>query len=520
MKTFLVAKRSLRALFYLIFLLTFSLFSHGQSLKQMLLMPGDLTEKHAEYESDCAKCHSDFDQSNQKKLCLDCHTAVADDLLNVSGYHGLDNTIQTSECRDCHTDHKDREFDIVGLDTDTFNHNKTNFYLTGQHRKVACSNCHDDNKQKEPFRLQQHNCQDCHQNQSPHAEDLADNCSSCHSSESWKDSLFDHSTTKFPLKDSHLNTACQDCHINEQYIDIETGCNSCHAADDAHQQRFGQQCDDCHSEKEWKQSSFDHNQDTDFELLFSHQKTSCESCHHNTPELETLPTDCIGCHSDNDVHSGSQGTDCAACHSSENWSDNQFDHDQETDFKLTGNHRDVTCNSCHSSGQDKEAASTACVDCHKLADPHDNSLGSHCEQCHNTSGWTQSLFSHELVRFPLIGTHKQLVCEECHIDTNYSKTESSCSACHQNDDSHKGSLGDDCSQCHTPNDWTLWLFNHNQQSDFMLEGSHQDLQCQLCHNDQQPLNKQCSSCHREDDVHRGSFGRQCQHCHNETSFSR
>ncbi|MEH6910590.1 MAG: hypothetical protein V7459_08375, partial [Oceanicoccus sp.] len=97
---------------------------------------------------------------------------------------------------------------------------------------------------------------------------------------------------------------------------------------------------------------------------------------------------------------------------------------------------------------------------------------------------------------------------------------SSCSACHQNDDSHKGSLGDDCSQCHTPNDWTLWLFNHNQQSDFMLEGSHQDLQCQLCHNDQQPLNKQCSSCHREDDVHRGSFGRQCQHCHNETSFSR
>ncbi|MEH6910589.1 MAG: hypothetical protein V7459_08370, partial [Oceanicoccus sp.] len=311
MKTFLVAKRSLRALVYLIFLLTFSLFSHGQSLKQMLLMPGDLTEKHAEYESDCAKCHSDFDQSNQKKLCLDCHTAVADDLLNVSGYHGLDNTIQTSECRDCHTDHKDREFDIVGLDTDTFNHNKTNFYLTGQHRKVACSNCHDDNKLKEPFRLQQHNCQDCHQNQSPHAEDLADNCSSCHSSESWKDNLFDHSTTKFPLKDSHLNIACQDCHINEQYIDIETGCNSCHAADDTHQQRFGQQCDDCHSEKEWKQSSFDHNQDTDFELLFSHQKTSCESCHHNTPELETLPTDCIGCHSDNDVHSGSQGTDCA-----------------------------------------------------------------------------------------------------------------------------------------------------------------------------------------------------------------
>lgn len=520
MNSLLPAHGVLRALFLLVFTIAFSIASHGQSLKQMLLMPGELTEQHAEYESECANCHNDFDQSSQTALCVDCHTGIGEDLLNISGYHGLDNRVQTSECRECHTDHKDRDFDIIGLDEDTFNHSKTNFPLEGKHMMASCQDCHDTSKEKEPFRLQPFDCQDCHQDQSPHTEELSDSCSSCHSSNSWQESLFDHSTTDFLLKGAHQETACQDCHINEQYIDIASECSSCHAADDAHQQRFGQQCDNCHSEEKWSSSSFDHNLDTDFELLFAHQQTSCESCHHAASDSEKMVTECVGCHGDNDIHNGSQGDDCASCHTAENWSKNQFDHDKDTDFILTGEHKNAACNGCHIPGQAKDDVGTECSDCHRLADPHNNALGERCDQCHNADRWTQSLFSHDLVAFPLIGMHKQVACEACHIDTHYSDTESSCSACHENNDVHQGALGDDCSLCHTPNDWTLWLFDHNTQSDFKLEGAHQDLQCQLCHKDTKTISQQCSGCHREDDVHRGSFGKQCQHCHNETSFSR
>lgn len=492
----------------------------AQSLKQMLLMPGDLTAKHEQYEPKCENCHSDFDRSKQVDLCLDCHEEISTDINQKGGFHGLNKNIAAMECKECHTDHKGRDFNIVGLDTETFNHEHTNFPLRGQHDSAACADCHNTDVDKRPYRIAEFQCLNCHEEQNPHGDEFDNQCDSCHNAKSWGKISFDHDNTDFQLKFSHRDIACDSCHINQNFVEIDQQCNDCHAKDDVHQQRFGTACADCHNEKKWAESMFDHDKDTDFELLFGHKLTSCNNCHKESTLDHKPKSQCIDCHSTDDIHNGTQGDQCDQCHTSERWSKNQFDHNKETDFPLEGEHINASCNGCHSPQQGNEVAGDQCVDCHKLADPHDNSLGNKCEQCHNVNGWKTSLFSHQLVKFPLIGVHRQLACEECHIDTNYSDTENTCVECHKGSDIHKGALGSECEQCHNPNDWGMWLFNHDTATSYPLEGAHRDLQCSLCHKDSKGPNQQCVSCHREDDVHRGSFGRHCQQCHSEDTFSR
>ena len=506
--------------------LAFMPVGQAQSLRQLLLMPGKLTERHAEYEDICEECHYDFESSEQYSLCLGCHETIDEDLARKSGFHGINDAISGTACVQCHTDHKGRDFDITGLDKDTFNHDLTNFPMEGKHQSLACDTCHESVAQSHDYRLGRFECRDCHAEQSPHnkrrpfGKDHDGACSSCHDSNGWLNISFDHDSTDFPLKYSHGTGGCRNCHINERYEGIGKECISCHAVDDAHQGRFGQECESCHNEKEWKQALFDHDRDTEFRRQFKHRDVSCLSCHTQALRVRKPPTECIGCHRDDDIHNGYHGDECGSCHTPEHWSLNRFDHASETGFELTGQHREATCSGCHSQQRNNKVAGRACVDCHHLADPHSESLGDNCAQCHITEGWIDNLFSHEVVDFPLIGMHRQLSCEECHIDSDYSEMDGGCDICHQDSDVHRGALGPHCGQCHTPNDWTMWLFDHKRQSGYTLKGAHRDLHCELCHNNDRATSRTCGGCHRDDDVHRGSFGHQCQHCHNDESFSR
>ena len=63
----------------------------------------------------------------------------------------------------------------------------------------------------------------------------------------------------------------------------------------------------------------------------------------------------------------------------------------------------------------RDKLSTTCVSCHKKDDPHRGQLGPNCETCHNERGWRQKVaFDHDLTRFPLIGHHGLVPCEESH----------------------------------------------------------------------------------------------------------
>ena len=79
-----------------------------------------------------------------------------------------------------------------------------------------------------------------------------------------------------------------------------------------------------------------------------------------------------------------------------------------------------------------------------------------------------------------------------------------------------------CGRCHNPNGWPLWVFDHDRETGFALDGAHAGIDCHGCHSERAArrgwLSKSCHACHKVDDVHRGEFGRACDRCHTTTSF--
>ncbi len=495
--------------------------ANGFNLKKMLLMPDELISGHEDLEGDCNNCHTNFDQSNQNPLCLDCHEEIAADINKNSSYHGLNTEIEGTHCRTCHTDHQGRDADVVQLDKESFRHELTNYPLEGKHQNLSCTQCHEGN---DGFRLEKYECNDCHKLQDPHKGELGTECKDCHTTSSWRKTDFNHDETDFVLEHKHSEVGCTSCHFNNNYENAPKLCVDCHTNEDIHQNRFGSECEQCHSSVGWDESSFDHNQESDFKLKNRHQKVACKLCHKQSQTKKIQPENCNSCHASDDIHAGRNGTECESCHSEKGWADTLFDHDRETNFVLKGKHKQLICESCHHTEMGTRSTSRVCYDCHKNDDSHANSLGKNCGQCHSESKWNKSvIFSHETTEFPLLGMHRSLDCGECHLSGEFKEVKGTCIGCHSQDDAHNSSLGKECGTCHNPNDWGYWLFDHDKQTEFSLKGAHNNLSCNLCHHDDLPNPEKpplkCSSCHRDDDIHRGSFGGQdCDQCHSEKSF--
>ncbi|MEO0578879.1 MAG: cytochrome c3 family protein, partial [Pseudomonadota bacterium] len=196
-----------------------------------LVMPGKLTEAHAEFEGDCGACHSGNSEAVQDALCLDCHTEVGDDITAAAGFHGLFDAATRNDCVSCHTDHEGRDADIVGLNGGLFDHRWTDFPLTGAHPGVPCTGCH---APGDPHRNASTVCVDCHTDDDVHQGGLGAACHDCHNDSDWADISFDHAEFGFRLTGGHANVACQDCHRDYQFDAAPTSCNGCHAVDDVH----------------------------------------------------------------------------------------------------------------------------------------------------------------------------------------------------------------------------------------------------------------------------------------------
>jgi hypothetical protein len=149
-------------------------------------------------------------------------------------------------------------------------------------------------------------------------------------------------------------------------------------------------------------------------------------------------------------------------------------------------------------------------------------MGTQCGSCHVESGWREKVrFDHDMTRFPLVGLHASVGCEECHATRAYRNTARDCISCHKSDDVHKGNLGKACATCHNPNGWKFWQFDHGKATHFALEGAHAKITCETCHvkpPDEVKLPKDCGDCHARDDVHHGGFGRDCARCHSSISW--
>ena len=355
-------------------------------------------------------------------------------------------------------------------------------------------------------------------------------CKACHSEHKGREfditqlnrETFNHAFTNFMLVGAHKRASCDSCHASPQKFREAPGrCIDCHKGNDPHKGRLGVACEGCHTEQSWRQvKPFDHGK-TRFALVGAHRDVACAQCHVRE-RYKDLPRACVSCHGVQDKHAGAYGDRCETCHSPRKWAQISFNHDTATTFPLRGGHAKLACERCHTGNLYRDKLATACVACHHKDDPHRGQLGNNCGQCHKETGWHQKVaFDHDLTRFPLLGLHAVVPCEECHKTQSFKDASSTCSSCHR-DTHHLGRLGGDCAHCHNPNGWRRWRFDHDRQTSYPLTGAHRGLDCHACHNQRDVVKVSaptgCYDCHKRDDAHDGGFGRACEKCHNTSTF--
>ncbi|NWG08003.1 MAG: hypothetical protein HXY35_15105 [Chloroflexi bacterium] len=119
-----------------------------------------LEGEHAEVR--CESCHQNGVYQGTPTDCYSCHRQ--DD--EHDGRFGTD-------CSACHTP-KD-------WDDATFDHNRSNFPLTGRHVGLACEQCHSNGQ----FAGLSTACVSCHSDPTFHAGMFGTNCAECHTTENW-----------------------------------------------------------------------------------------------------------------------------------------------------------------------------------------------------------------------------------------------------------------------------------------------------------------------------------------------
>lgn len=485
---------------------------------ERLVMPGPVSQAHAELEDDCGSCHSTTGDQTQVALCVVCHSEVGADLSAGTGLHGRLPEVADNQCQLCHAEHEGRDAESLEFDWTSFDHNLTDFPLQWAHSLASCETCHAPDLR---FSAAPATCVGCHAADDPHEGNLGSQCMDCHTQRTWEKTHFDHAATAFSLSGKHTQLECTACHLGNRFDAAQSDCVSCHQQDDVHNGSLGGDCQQCHNTDGWTGSLFDH-ATTGFTLTGGHNELACESCHQAGEAKSLSNSTCQSCHDKDDVHGGDNGTACASCHVTSSWIEVRFDHFKSSGFALRGAHEPLKCSACHQ-GPVSESLPGTCGECHLEDDPHQQQLGSACESCHSDVAWNASLrFDHDLVAFPLLGQHGGLECRACHQSAQFLDAPGSCAECHTEDDVHQGFLGSDCSTCHNPSAWRSTAFDHERSSGFLLAGVHAQLTCISCHGKpaflQASSSDDCATCHRQDDTHNGRFGTDCARCHGVDSF--
>ena len=316
-----------------------SLFSPGalnaQTSAELALEPaaspaslGGVTS-HAGTGDECGACHpAPWSSRTMADACVACHTGVGDQISGGKGLHGRLEGLRTSPtCAGCHPEHDGAYGALTVLDERSF----------GDTHEVAGF------------------------------------------------SLDTHRETQ-----SGAAFACHDCHPAGYDRFSQRVCTDCHAEiDDAfmrdHEATFGRDCLACHDGT--GAARVDHDRFA-FKLTGKHRDVACEDCHEGArtgKDYRDAPTDCYGCHAEDDEHDGAYGRECGDCHTARAWGDVTFDHKV---FPLDHGSEEqrATCQTCHPRG----TSTYTCYGCHEHTTA--NVLGKHegrplseladCVRCH------------------------------------------------------------------------------------------------------------------------------------------
>jgi predicted CXXCH cytochrome family protein len=408
-----------------------------------------LTGLHTVPPRACTDCHVNNNYSLNSTACITCHLKDYQGTTNPN--HVTANVPQT--CDQCHST-------STWLNA-TFNHDSTGFPLTGLHTVPprACTDCHVSNN----YSLSSAACVTCHlkdyqgtTNPNHVTSNFPQTCDQCHTTSTWLNATFDHSTTGFPLTGNHMvpPRACTDCHVNNNYNLTSTACVTCHQTD-----------------------------------------------YNNA----TTPVNHVA---------AAFPTTCETCHDTNLWTDATFNH-TTTGFQLTGAHTvpPRACVDCHVNGN-YSLNSTLCYTCHQkdytgTTSPAHATAGfpTTCELCHDTTVWTDSTFNHNNTAFPLTGSHTvpPRACTDCHVNGNYTTLPTTCIGCHQTDYNNTTNPGHaaqpqffptTCTTCHTTTAWTGATFNHTQYTQFSINHGNANGVCATCHTNSNDYSIfQCTACH-------------------------
>ena len=416
----------------------------GRDARIVIFNPVEFDHKQADFQLRGAHL-------NAKVQCKDCHPPKAkyrEAASTCNGCHKKDDKHKGGLGQDCAKCHSEKNWK-----TANFDHDKTSYRLLGKHADVKCVSCHIGEK----FKNTPKQCSACHKKDDKHKGKFGAKCETCHVERDWKGITFDHDKrTRYPLLGKHRPPAkCTGCHKGDLYGEkLETTCNSCHQKDDKHKGSLGSKCESCHVERDWKDTTFDHDKRTKYPLLGKHRPpTKCDSCHKGNLYRAKPPTRCYECHKEDDKHQRQLGNNCKACHTEKSWTESNYDHRQSA-FPLTGKHVQVECKKCHAAPTFMDASSE-CLSCHEKQDTHKLRFGKQCERCHNTRDWKLWDFDHDKTGTRLEGGHKNIPCYDCHRQPLSEKASLpvDCDGCHDKDDVHNGSFGPQCERCHDASSW-------------------------------------------------------------------
>ncbi len=283
----------------------------------------------------CADCHHDDISTFDSDTCDACHRQI-DPVFAQAHLLSFG-----TECLACH--------DGVDVFGERFDHNVSQFRLTGGHQNVECVLCHVDARSLSDFESAPQECYACHRTDDAHELRFGTACEACHTTEGWEQATFDHNLSAFKLEGKHANVDCTECHQNNVFEGTPADCYSCHRQDDEHAGRFGTDCAACHTPQDWDAVTFDHNR-SNFPLSGAHIDVLCEDCH-RSGQFAGLSIECVACHEDPAFHFGALGTNCQDCHNTTAWVPAQFNvshPEPRVDEEGTGvNHGYTTCRTCH-----------------------------------------------------------------------------------------------------------------------------------------------------------------------------
>ncbi|MDP3463575.1 MAG: hypothetical protein Q8S18_12355 [Bacteroidales bacterium] len=403
----------------------------------------------AQFPTECLTCHnqtvwepSTFNHDAQYfpiytgehqgewDLCLDCHTNPSDYVVfscidchehnqpeTDEKHDGIVGYIYTSDaCYACHP---------TGEGEGAFDHNQTDFPLTGAHTTVGCAECHISGYTGTPTV-----CFECHDeryNQSVNPDHLALNipteCAECHTTlPDWNPASFPIHDNYYVLDGAHQTIAneCVVCH-NGNYNSTPNTCFECH------EEQYNQsvnpdhitlniptECAECHTTlPDWSPASFPIH-DNYYVLEGAHLviANECVVCHNGN--YISTPNSCFGCHETDynqtvdPPHLTAQfPTECLLCHNQTVWEPSTFNHDVQYFPIYSGEHEGEWnfCSDCHTNPSNYAVFS--CIDCHEhnqadMAEEHDDVSGyqwnsSACLECH-PNGESDKVMIHRKIR--------------------------------------------------------------------------------------------------------------------------